>query len=152
MLLTLGAVFFVGAIVLYILAPILQQRDAPLVRTADEPTEAEAEKRIALLALRDVEYDFAMGKLDETDYSSLRGDLSARALQAIQAEEEERSEAAPARELFAIEEEIEQIRLRLRAGIACPKCAVSNEEGSRFCAACGERLGHEPAVAGESPS
>src|SRR5688572_25742652 len=45
----------------------------------------EAKKRVALAALKDVEYDRVAGKLDDTDYHDIRGKLEAEAVQALHA-------------------------------------------------------------------
>ncbi|NJD20970.1 MAG: hypothetical protein FIA95_17005 [Gemmatimonadetes bacterium] len=60
-----------AAVVLFIVQPVARGLHASLEREADELTETEARKRVALLALRDVEYDYLAGKLDEEDYRSL---------------------------------------------------------------------------------
>jgi hypothetical protein len=145
--LTVGTVF-------YVIQPVLNGRSAPLERRADEPSEVEARKRVALLALRDVEYDFATGKLDDGDYEELRGELAAEALEAMRLEEaaaatpttsDAGTAASAARD--AIEEEIARYRAALKAGTACPECRQVNEPGSRFCANCGFSLAAAPAVA-----
>ena len=79
----LGGALVAAAVTLFILQPILSGLHASLDRAEDELTDAEARKRVALLALRDVEYDFLAGKLDEKDYLSLKADLTAEALEAL---------------------------------------------------------------------
>ena len=85
-----GVALFTAAVVLFLLQPIVTGVQASLDREDDELTETEARKRVALLALRDVEYDFLSGKLDQEDYRSLKADLTAEALAALEADEASR--------------------------------------------------------------
>ena len=48
--------------------------------------EGAARRRVALTALRDLEYDRATGKLDEDDYGQLRTELSREALEHLDEE------------------------------------------------------------------
>jgi tRNA U34 5-carboxymethylaminomethyl modifying GTPase MnmE/TrmE len=112
---------------------------ASLEREDDELTETEARKRVALLALRDVEYDFLAGKLDEEDYRSLKGQLTAEALAALEADEAARSAVGSGPDAD-VEAEIARIRAGLRSGLVCGECGFSNVEGSRFCSSCGLSL------------
>ena len=142
MTLYLGVALVTAAVVLFILQPVVKGIHASLDREDDELTETEARKRVALLALRDVEYDFLAGKLDEQDYRSLKSELTAEALAALEADEAAK-DGGIARAGDDIEAEIARIRdgFRITAGDACPVCSFSNEEGSRFCSACGHALG-----------
>ena len=134
-----GAVLLVVAVILFILQPMLSGRRASLHREMDEPTEAESRRRFALLALRDVEYDHATGKLDEVDYRVLRRELAAEALTAL---ERVNSEAAAERSgaPSELEDEIARLRSGLRSGTTCAACGSGNDEGSSFCAYCGVPL------------
>lgn len=134
----LGAALLVGAVVFFVLQPLLTGRGSSLVRAEDEMTEAEARRRVTLLALRDVEYDFHTGKLDEADYRDLRKDLSAEALHAL---EEVERESASRDAVPDLEAEIARVREGLREGLTCAVCGHTNREGSRFCSACGGELG-----------
>ena len=136
----LGVALVTGAVVLFILQPVVKGLHASLEREDDELTETEARKRVALLALRDVEYDFLAGKLDDEDYRSLKNELTAEALSALEADEAARDTAVATLDPD-LEAEIADIRAGLRSVDACPACAYANETGSRFCSACGEALG-----------
>ena len=135
----LGAVLLVAAVVLFVLQPMLSGQRASLHRELDEPTEAEARRRVTLLALRDVEYDFATGKLDETDYRALKRELAAEALDALEVADAEAA-AGPAGASPDLEEEIARLRGGLRSGTTCSACGSGNEAGSAFCSYCGAPL------------
>ncbi len=140
MALFLGAALVAAAVIIFIVQPVAKGLHASLERDEDELTETEARKRVALLALRDVEYDYLAGKLDEDDYRSLKGELTAEALAALEADEKARSGAAGSVDQAALEAEIAQARLGLREGSFCPECGFANEPGSRFCSSCGHAL------------
>lgn len=162
----IGVALVAAAVVLFILQPVVKGVHASLEREDDELTETEARKRVALLALRDVEYDFLSGKLDEDDYRSLKAELTAEALAALEADEEAKRGAGAARPSAAtaaaapvpgstdpgsgeevdvgvgdeLEAEIARMRREIRSDFGCPSCSYVNEEGSRFCSACGHAL------------
>ncbi len=146
MALILGAALLTGGVILYILLPVIQGRSASLERDDDEPTESEAKKRVSLLALRDVEYDFATGKLDERDYQELKGEISREALAAIREVEAQSDDpgGGPAPPVVGaaegLEEEIAAVREGLQKGTTCQTCGHVNADGSRFCANCGAQL------------
>jgi hypothetical protein len=147
-----GAILLVGISVFLILQPILSGQEAPLWSAGEEPSEAQFKKRVSLLQLRDAEYEFAMGKLGEEDYETLRKEISAEALKAIRAEEAEAegdTGGAYAESNAEIEEEIAQVRLRLSGGVFCSECGHPNPSGSRFCAECGTPL-QVPQPSGQS--
>lgn len=144
MSLFVGAALVAAAIVLFILQPVVKGQQASLEREDDELTDTEARKRVALLALRDVEYDFLAGKLDEEDYRSLKSRLTAEALAALEADEAARAGAGQAADP-ALEAEIADIRARLRSGRVCATCGFANEADARFCSSCGARLGNRVA-------
>jgi hypothetical protein len=137
-----GVALIAAAVLLFILQPVVKGLHASLEREDDELTETEARKRVALLALRDVEYDFLAGKLDEQDYRALKGELTAEALAALEADEAARQAVGSPGDAD-IEAEIARIRAGMNAGLVCAECGFANEEGSRFCSSCGHALaGH----------
>ena len=143
MTLFIGASLVALAVVFFILQPVVKGLHASLERDEFELTDTEARKRVALLALRDVEYDFLADKLDEHDYRSLKAELTAEALAALEADERAQGGAGPHED--DLEAEIAQIRAGLREGSVCGACGCSNEVGSRFCSACGQAVAAEAA-------
>ncbi len=152
----IGALLVAVAVVLFVLQPILTGLEAPFVGEEDELTEVEARKRTSLLALRDVEYDFATGKLDDSDYRSLRREIAREALAALEtgngdtaparepsdhaAAPPERTAPAPTGESAAdpeLEREIRVVRQAMRAGRFCPGCGQRCSAEARFCSECG---------------
>lgn len=150
----LGGVLLAAGVVLFILEPIFSGHRAPLYDGDDVYDDAAAKRRIALTALRDLEYDRATGKVDGEDYERLRAELSREALKhleakAAQAPEAGASGADGAAELgveMGLEAEIARIRAALREGMACPACDTVNREGSSFCSRCGKALTSQEAA------
>ena len=155
----IGGGLLAAAVVLYVLLPVIRGRHAVLHRTEEEGTEEEYRRRLALSALRDVEYDFATGKLDEEDYRQLKGELSVEALRILE-EDREAADASSAdpdagpgegEEADVLEAEIARIRRGLQDGRTCRRCAHVNDPESRFCGRCGQALQRddpEPVSAG----
>ncbi|MDH5590378.1 MAG: zinc ribbon domain-containing protein [Gemmatimonadota bacterium] len=148
----LGAVLVTAMVVFFILQPVVKGLQASLAREDDELTDTEARKRVALLALRDVEFDFLSGKLDEEDYRNLKGEFTAEALAALEAHEAALDGTATEGD-EDLEAEIALARESLRGGVPCGECGYGNAPGSRFCSSCGSGLtrgasaGHSPATA-----
>ena len=141
----LGVTLFAGALLFFVLQPLLTDRRAPMGPSDDEMTDAEAKRRVTLLALRDVEYDHETGKLDDRDYQELRREISSEAISALAAEEAERKAAESngarsAAGVIDLETEIRRVRQGLSAGTTCKSCGHVNPGGSRFCSSCGRAL------------
>lgn len=141
MLFVLGMLVIL-AVAVVVLEPIVRGTRASLERSGDEMSEAEATRRVRLLALRDAEYDYQMGKLDEADYLEIRAELAAEALEAMEAVEAEKRGVgtAGANAVDRLEAEVAAVRAGLREGTTCGACGHTNPGGSRFCGSCGEAL------------
>ena len=110
----------------WVIHPLLVRRWAMLADVAPSGVlDAEARKRVALASLREVEYDYRAGKLDEADYRAMRERLSAEAMRAIRAVDA--VGAAPVAAGVPVE-------------TAAHACGFVNPGESRFCAGCGARL------------
>ncbi len=128
--LTAGAVVFALAIVLFLLEPIFTGRHA-IIASWDRDEETAFRTHAALRALRDVEYDYATGKLDEKDYRTLKRELVAEAAEFL---EGAGLNATPS---DALEEEIQDMRTRIAAGEVCGGCGAGLSSSDRFCSVCG---------------
>ncbi len=136
----LGGILLAAGVMLFILEPVFSGRGAPLYDGVDDFDEGAARRRVALTALRDLEYDRATGKLDGTDYELLRSELSREALQHLETSARASGDPAAERASRELESEIEQIRRALREGLQCGECGHLNAFGARYCGRCGETL------------
>lgn len=108
----------------FVVRPLVSRRDAMLVDLAPgEVLDAEARRRVALVALKELEYDYLGGKLDAADYRAQKERLSVEALAAMRAAEAVAVEAG-----------------RTGPGPDRHACGFLNPPLSRFCAGCGARL------------
>ncbi len=87
--LAVGLTLVAAGVVLFVLLPVLRGDWATLESSDGEVTEVAARKQAALRGLRDAEYDFRSGKLDQADYQALKSDLAREALEAIEEEEQD---------------------------------------------------------------
>ena len=111
----------------WVIRPIAGRRTAVLVDAAPGALlDADARRRATLASLRELEYDFLGGKLDETDYRAQRDRMSYEALEAIRAAESAERAVTGGRRQAHVE--------------AAHACGFANPAGSRFCAGCGKRL------------
>ena len=86
--LMVGLTLVVSTAVLFVMLPVLRGDWATMGRSAGEITEVDARKQAALRGLRDAEYDYHSGKLDQADYQVLKSDLARQALKAMDSEGE----------------------------------------------------------------
>jgi hypothetical protein len=89
----------------------------------------------ALYALRDLDFDYQTGKVNDPDYGTLRSRLLAEAASSLAAEDEGRQ---------AADDQIERAFLASRQNSSgqnrCPQCGTKVEREHRFCARCGTSL------------
>jgi hypothetical protein len=120
-----GVLLALGA-TLWVIRPIVGRRTAVLVDAAPGALlDADARRRATLASLRELEYDYLGGKLDEADYRAQRDRMSYEALEAIRAAENAERAVAGG---------------RVASAEAPHACGFANPAGSRFCAGCGKRL------------
>ncbi len=102
-----------------------------------DPQESESPKVRALLALKEIEFDRATGKLSDDDYAGLKAKYAATALAAIRDEDELAREVATA---VSDPAEAAIQRARAREGLVCPTCGPRPESNARFCSSCGRAM------------
>jgi hypothetical protein len=129
----------VGIAALRTLRPLVSQ-DEDRVAMIGQRTRAalEREKHLTLRAIKDLEFDRAMGKLAESDFVEMSGRLRARAARII------RQLDAGAGYREQIERDLAK-RLGERApetsrASACAACSTVNDADAKFCKNCGAKL------------
>jgi hypothetical protein len=107
-----------------LIAPGVEQ--APVI---EPPDPEETPRGQALLALKEIEFDRATGKLSDDDYAELHARYSSRALELL--------EAAPV--LSATEDPVEALLTQriVTGGGFCGSCGARRVPGGRFCGSCG---------------
>ncbi len=93
-LLIVGVILVSAGVLLFVLLPVLRGDWAAMGRSDAEVTDVDARKQAALRGLRDAEYDYHSGKIDQEDYQVLKSDLAREALAAMEEEESGSGHAA----------------------------------------------------------
>lgn len=117
-----GSVLLGGIVLWLVLQPLY--RPAATAPAFEEPEDPEETRRgIALIALKEIDFDRATGKLSDADYEMLKEKYTAEALAAIR---EDAPAAAPAP--------------GVEASLRCHRCGTPPEPGASYCTACGGSL------------
>lgn len=137
-------------IVVYLAEPLVRRFSGEPLELRQNP-EAERlalQKDTLYVAIRDLDFDYHTGKVDDQDYVELRQSLEGEAIETLQALDAVDS-------LSALDHELEQeiLALRLPTGSqltdenatavaqeACPHCQVILNGDENFCFACGQTL------------
>ena len=131
---TVGAAGYAGHSLFRMLSPLVSDdigEDATMVAGRTRAA-LERDKMLTLRAIKELEFDRAMGKMSEKDFIEMSGRLRARAARII------RQLDAGGSYRERIEKEIEK-RIG-RATNACPSCASANDPDAHFCKKCGTAL------------
>ncbi|HEY8516784.1 MAG TPA: hypothetical protein VIS07_14850 [Candidatus Binatia bacterium] len=148
MLVTIVGLVLVLAAAFYVAWPLLSGSEptdaAPSGTTEASELTPEKEKELALLAIREADFDHQTGKLSDEDYAALRAELEERALRAMAALDEARTpHAVPSATMPASSGAAQPASAAGRTSEAagfCPGCGQRFARGARFCHACGRKL------------
>ena len=107
------------------------------------------EKALVLRALKELEFDRAMGKVSDADFEAINGPLRLRAMALMEdlARAPKRVAGGPGLQTRAVQAGSEDPALHEDAALhgdqtraACGACGTSNEPDAKFCKSCGGRL------------
>lgn len=115
-----------GAALSLILLPILRPTPEAAAPAWDTPELEETRKGQALLALKEIDFDLATGKLSDVDHAELKRRFTAEAVAAMR-EDGGGAGVAVAPKAGA-------------KGITCPSCGPRPEADAVFCSNCGRSL------------
>jgi hypothetical protein len=124
--LVLGTALAVGAVG-FVLYPLFFEVRSPPPRRAVVTEDSEDSP---IVALREIEFDRATGKLSESDYAELKKTYATRALEQMRASDAK----AP---LDPVEERVRHYRLTHRE---CSTCGLRPEYDAVYCSNCGAYL------------
>lgn len=150
MLLTVAGLVIVLAATIYVAWPLLAGADSePIAATTPAESEhlPEKDKELALLAIKEAEFDHRTGKLSDEDYAALRAQLEERAIAAMVEIDDANAlrsvPAAPASVATAPGAHGAQASTapqRPEASGFCPACGQRFLRGATFCGGCGRKL------------
>lgn len=126
--LVVGTILSVGALA-FVLYPLFFA-----VARHTRVTDARPADDSAILALREIEFDRATGKLSEADYRELKQTYAPRAVRELRAAQPAAEGAVPVDDIEAVAREY---RLTHRE---CPTCGVRPEADAVYCSTCGGYL------------
>jgi hypothetical protein len=136
----MGATALVGLAVLRAVRPLVNPAEDRTVMIGERTRAAlEREKMLALRAIKELEFDRAMGKLSDSDWTEMSTRLRARAARLMHQldagagyrEQIEKDLAARLGQGDAREPSAERV---------CASCATVNDPDARFCKGCGGKL------------
>lgn len=135
------AAALVGVVALWlVLRPLLGP--PPLPDLVEEPVEQEeTPKGVALLALKEIEFDRETGKLSDADYLYLKNKYTAEALEVLRTED---GAGVPDDVEALIAHRVRALRFAAASAPpgapACPSCGPRPEGDAVYCSTCGARL------------
>jgi hypothetical protein len=139
--LAIGTLLVVLALA-YVLYPLVFATAGPSLRATPRVTAAASGDEDAIVALREIEFDRATGKLSDADYADLKARYTQRALEAMRAQGVAPA-GAPAED--AVEAAVLAYRSRLRS---CSRCGPRPEPDAIYCSNCGAFLDEKCAGCG----
>ena len=134
-----AAVAMVGLAMVRAVRPLVSEHDDRTTMVGQRTRAAlEREKLLALRAIKELEFDRAMGKLSESDWQEMSGRLRARAARLMRqldagAGYREQVEQEVARRLGTAETESPAARF-------CAACGTARDADAKFCKNCGAKL------------
>jgi len=142
---TVVSVSFVGLGTYRILSPLVSTvPDTGITIGGRTRIALEREKALVLRSLKELEFDFAMGKMAKADFDEMSGRLRARALGLMRQldagggyKEQIAREIAARLEREGSEADREMV---VEARGLCPACDTQNDPDAKFCKNCGAQL------------
>jgi len=139
----MGTVCLVGIAALRAVRPLVSPEDDRTAMVGQRTRAAlEREKLMTLRAIKELEFDKAMGKLSEADWQEMSGRLRARAAGLIRqldagAGYRDQIERDLAKRLAST---VGTKEVAATVGHFCTQCGTKNEGDARFCKNCGHKL------------
>jgi hypothetical protein len=140
----MGAAALVGYATLRMVRPLVSPEDDRTVMIGERTRVAlEREKLLVLRSIKELEFDRAMKRLSDEDFTEMAGRLRSRAARLIQQLDagvgyREQIEKDLAKRLGAAADDV---RPKVSNERVCASCDTKNDADARFCKQCGAALG-----------
>ena len=140
--LTVVSVSFVGLGAYRILSPLVSDQPVmPMTIGGRTRVALEREKTLVLRSIKELEFDFAMGKIAKPDFDEMSARLRSRALGLMR----QLDAGGGYRDQIAkeVEERLTKdgvVRLKPDATGVCENCETKNDADAKFCKNCGAKL------------
>ncbi|NIR51647.1 zinc ribbon domain-containing protein [candidate division KSB1 bacterium] len=143
MLTTAFFVLLVLTISFFVVSPIIQSRMMKGASNNKNPNLQDLNdlierKETVYSQIKDIEFDYQMGKLSESDFKELRQQYKAEAVDLLKQIDEIQGQDVRAKEML---HQQQQKKEASEHGVKyCWMCGTPVTEGDRFCASCGKEL------------
>jgi hypothetical protein len=131
-----------GSGVLAAICVPLFRKDNSLESAIIEETEwdlLQRKKEILLGNIQDLDFEFKCGKLSETDYHQVRGEMTAEVAVVLE-HIEEIEKTLDLDVLIRRETDTRKGAAKSKAQFVCGSCSAKNPPSNKFCSECGSRL------------
>ena len=126
-------------LVVWIMLPLLR-KDTPWVSLADDFADLEDEKQRVYGNIADLEFDYAMGRLSDKDFTTIRQSFLVEAGAVIK----KLDQAQTSDIMKQIEEDLKHLPKKKasskKKAKVCGACGTENLKNANFCMSCGEGL------------
>jgi NADH pyrophosphatase NudC (nudix superfamily) len=133
MIFAAASLLIVGVLVLTL---VIRQKDLPAPEPVSPTLHLDERKKAIYENLRDLQFEYRMGKLSDQDYAETKLDLQ-RQLAVVLAEIEKvkgKTEYAPPAAAAAA------LAAKPKAACVCPHCAARFSQPMKFCGECGKAM------------
>ncbi len=135
-------------LLIYVIIPLTEKKYklafVPFIKKNKKENDLRERKNELLRALKEIEFEYQMGKLSEKDYKDLRNDYQTNALKILKELDEKNNGKS---EIDDIENEIRKYRSKKKNVSAstkhlkyCPNCEKRVDAKFKFCTNCGKSL------------
>ena len=140
--LTVVSVSFVGLGAYRMLSPLVSPEvEAPMTIAGRTRVALEREKTLVLRSIKELEFDFAMGKIAQADLDEMSGRLRARALGLMrQLDAGGGYKEQIAKEVASRLSEEPPVAVKAEPTGVCGECETQNDPDAKFCKNCGAQL------------
>ena len=145
MIIEVAGALAVGALVFWLVFSPMLFRGHELRMPPEPVADEETRSGMALLALKEIEFDRATGKLSDSDYDMLKERYSEEALVALDRDQADAQRVAATADPEAlVAARLNQLRSAHATGTPapplCPGCGPRPEPDALFCSSCGRAL------------